>query len=131
MSCKNNCSCGHKNDKFTRSWCPGSRSCLNTQMLQRNCAGPLELTGEDDIGDRPCCGGLKKCKAEYGLRSWCSSTGKCPGNSNQTFDYFTKAPHPFRDYSDVPVYKPEYIKGLKNIKENFCADGKTNFEGVL
>jgi hypothetical protein len=103
-----------------RPWCPGSRSCVGPQQLMRNCAGPLELTGEDNIGTRPCCGGMIKCQDQLGLRTWCSSTGKCPGNANQTFDYTTDAPQPFRNYSDKLVFK-----------EKFCLNAKTTFEGVL
>jgi len=66
------CMCGIANS----IWCPGKKQCVCTQHLNYNCAGPVIYTGEDNIGNRPCCSGLKKCMDNYG-NQWCSHTGKC------------------------------------------------------
>lgn len=89
-----------------RPFCPGRKQCCGPQQLQPNCAGPLQFTGEDDIGDRPCCGGLKKCTDNIGFRSWCSHDGTCPGKG-ATFDY-PPAPAPFTQYYDFLVQKENY-----------------------
>lgn len=100
-----------------RPFCPGKRQCCNTQHMQYNCAGPLILTGEDDIGSRPCCNGYKKCSDKHGFKKWCSHTGKCPGEES-TWNY-PPAPQPFTQYYDFLV------------QENFSKSSNKKFMGVL
>jgi hypothetical protein len=63
---------------FFRTCCPEQRQCLGPQHNQYHCAWPAVFTGEYDIGCRPCCAGLQKCRDKITLRQWCSETGKCP-----------------------------------------------------
>lgn len=87
--------------------CIDSKQCCGPQQTQRNCAGPLELTGEDNIGSRKCCGNLKKCVGVNGLKSWCSSNGKCEDTS-----------------SCIPSQSfAQYLAPYQNIKENFSTHG--------
>lgn len=84
-----------------RPWCPSKWQCLCDQHNQYHCAGPLIYTGEDNIGDRPCCMDLKKCTDPSGLRQWCSHTGKCPGEGVE--QGYPPAPPPFQNYSNILV----------------------------
>ena len=97
--------CGHT-PCLCRPWCPGKRQCIQPQHIHHHCAGPLIYTNEDNIGDRPCCGGLQKCQDKSGLRQWCSHTGKCP-SSFSSIDY-PPAPGQFKNYYDFLVKKEKY-----------------------
>lgn len=89
-------------------WCQ-TLQCNGPQSNNKHCAGPYVYTGEDTIGCRECCGGLKKCSDRWGIRQWCSHTGTCPGGFDATASY-PPAPIPFRSYSNIIVPK---------IQENF------------
>lgn len=88
-----------------RPWCPSQKQCLCSQHVEKHCAGPLIYTGEDSIGNRPCCQNLKKCSDKSGLRQWCSHTGKCPGEVD-----YPPAPQPFTNYSDFLVKKENFTQ---------------------
>lgn len=98
-----------------RPWCPEQRQCLCSQHVETTCAGPLVATGQDNIGDRPCCGGLKKCSDKDGFRQWCSNTGKCPGDG-ATMEYPVQ---PFKKYYDFFV------------KEKFTSGRVKSGQGIL
>ena len=112
MSVRSCAKCG-SNPCICRPWCPERRQCLCSQHVENQCAGPLAYTGEDDIGDRPCCSNLKKCVDKSGLRQWCSHTGKCPSGHIPAMGYPPMRP-PFKKYYDF-----------------FVKEGYSSKEGVL
>lgn len=85
------------------SWCQQGQ-CNCSQFNERHCAGPYQLTGEDQIGDRECCNGLKKCSDPAGLKQWCSTTGKCPDDDSRPGDC-PPTSQAYADYSQVIVPK--------------------------
>ena len=59
------------------SFCPSMRlGCCNSENSSKQCAGPVNLTAQWDIGSRPCCiGAGKKYTAMGGLLNFCSTNG--------------------------------------------------------
>jgi hypothetical protein len=90
-----------------RPWCPSSHQCCGPIFNQYHCAGPIKYTAEDNIGDRPCCGGLKKCSRWFGNSqvNYCSHDGKCGSEDMKYFDY-PLAPPPFTKYSTPLFHSP-------------------------
>ena len=85
------------------SYCPGKRlGCCNRENSTKQCAGPVHLTAEWDIGSRSCCiGAGKKFSAEGGLLNFCSVNG---GREHQPrFPYL--APYPLSNNALLSVPK--------------------------
>lgn len=59
------------------SFCPSMRlGCCNSENSSKQCAGPVNLTAQWDIGSRPCCPGAgQKYTAMGGLLNYCSTNG--------------------------------------------------------
>lgn len=73
--------------RICKPWCPESTDCGCSQHIAHRCAGPSVFTSEYNIGNRPCCGGLRKCNDTLTGHSWCSATGKCPPGSTIVENY--------------------------------------------
>ena len=84
--------------KICNTWCPSEQwgCCGRTNMTSKP-AAPVHLTGEWNIGSRPCIQG-QKYSAMGGLVNYCSVNGgkEYPGGG-------TMAPYPFVNYGAVSV----------------------------
>ena len=92
------------------SWCPSAQlGCCNQENSSKNCAGPVHLTAQFDIGSRPCCVG-EKYTAMGGLLNYCSTNG---GKELPLGTKFV-APYPMGNYADVIVPKHNPIPDPAN-----------------
>ena len=61
------------------NWCPEGNAGSSCPLFnQFHAAGPAELTGNYNIGDRKCIKGLKRC--QFGTREWCTAKSDCSLN---------------------------------------------------
>lgn len=91
MSKKNiKCPVCERHSCICMSWCPGAQlGCCNQENSSKNCAGPVHLTAQFDIGSRSCCVG-EKYSAMGGILNYCSTNGgKEFPNGIKTSAHFT------------------------------------------
>lgn len=112
---KNKCSrCDHY-PCICISWCPSRQiGCCNHENSSMNCAGPVHLTHQFDIGSRPCCkGGGEKYSSMGGLFNYCSV------NKGKEFPKGKRvlAPSPMGNYADVelPRNNPRPVKHPRDV----------------
>ena len=85
------------------TWCPSRQTgCCSQQNSRTACAGPIHITGENDIGVRPCCPGAgQKFTAANGLVNFCSVNNGA--EFNDTHRYL--GPNHYTRYTRVLVPK--------------------------
>lgn len=81
------------------SWCPSRQlGCCNSENSAKQCAGPVHLTAQWDIGSRPCCPySGQKYSAMGGLLNFCSVNG---GREHPTSEQVL-APYPMAEYATI------------------------------
>lgn len=123
-----------------QSYCPSRRlGCCNSENSSFNCAGPVHLTAQWDIGTRPCCKGAgKKYTALGGLLNYCSVNGGKEFSSGEYKNYV--APYPLSHYSNILIPKNnpppgQYtdrgsrIPGWGTCKYDRCGNVRENYRG--
>jgi hypothetical protein len=89
------------------SFCPSRQwGCCTRENTSKQCAGPVHLTGQWDIGSRPCCiGAGQKYTAMGGLINYCSMNG------GKEYQHGTLAPYPLTNTAMLQVPKINPIAG--------------------
>jgi hypothetical protein len=106
------------------NWCPSRQlGCCNSENSSKNCAGPVHLTAQWDIGSRKCCIG-KKFSTMGGLFNFCSVNGGSESpNSSMVLD-----PYPILTPSYNPI--PPQTSGRCNRIPGYgsCKDSSKGYQ---
>lgn len=106
------------------SYCPSMRlGCCNSENSSKQCAGPVNLTAQWDIGSRPCCPGAgQKYTAMGGLLNFCSRNG---GKEYTGGDNRVLAPFPLTNSIDFAY--PLKPSGNNTFTTTYSLPGKEGF----